>query len=59
MPRNPPRYIPFQLRNQWGVLDRTTGELTEKAGKTERYPESWARTRAEQLNQEKEQCNST
>lgn len=52
MPRNPLRYIPFELRSKWGVLDRHTGELIEKAGSTERLPESWARTRANQLNEE-------
>jgi hypothetical protein len=52
VPRNPLRFIPFQLKTQWGVLDRKTGELIEKAGSTERYPETWARTRADQLNKE-------
>lgn len=54
MRRKRNRFIPFELRKQWGVLDRSTGELTEKAGRTERYPESWARTRADQLNKEQQ-----
>jgi len=56
VPRNKPRFIPFQMHQQWGVLDRQSGELVQKQTKTERYPEAWARTRAAQLN--KDQANA-
>lgn len=50
MRRKRPRFIPFQMTKQWGVLDRESGELVQKARRTERYPEQWARHRADQLN---------
>ena len=50
MPRKKPRFIPFQMRKKWGVLDRESGELVQKQTDTERYPEAWARNRAAQLN---------
>jgi len=44
------RYMAFQFTSgKWGVLDRDTGELVTKDEKREEYPESWARTRADEL----------
>lgn len=48
------RFIAFQLKDRWGVLDRKTGELAEQAKKVERYPEAWARNRADHLNKDSE-----
>lgn len=53
MRRKKPRFIPFQMHKQWGVLDRESGELVQTPERTERYPESWARERAAQLNKGK------
>lgn len=55
------RFIPFELHQRWGVLDRQSGELVDTAGAIERYPQIWARNRAEQLNKdyEHEQASST
>lgn len=46
------QFIAFQLHNKWGVLDRKTGELVERVEKVERYPEAWARNRADKLNKD-------
>jgi len=51
--RKKQRFIAFQLHDRWGVLDRESGELVERADMIERYPEAWARNRAEQLNKDK------
>ena len=48
------RFIAFQLHDRWGVLDRESGELVERAKKVERYPQTWARNRADQLNKDSE-----
>jgi hypothetical protein len=34
------------------VLDRKTGELVETADEIERYPQAWARNRADRLNKD-------
>jgi hypothetical protein len=52
--RKKKQFIPFQLHDRWGVLDRTNGELVEEAGELERYPEAWARNRANKLNKDSE-----
>jgi len=46
------RFIAFQLQDRWGVLDRESGELVERAKLIERYPEAWARNRADKLNKD-------
>jgi hypothetical protein len=50
-----PKFIAFELkgktRRRWGVLNRQTGELVERATAIEKYPEAWARNRADQLNE--------
>jgi len=50
--RKKKRFIAFQLHDRWGVLDRKTGELTEQADEIERYPEAWARNKANQMNKD-------
>lgn len=50
--RKKKQFIAFQLHDRWGVLDRTNGELVEKADEVERYPQAWARNRADQLNKD-------
>ncbi len=50
--RKKKQFIAFQLRDRWGVLDRKSGELVERASMIERYPETWARNRADQLNKD-------
>ena len=48
--RKKKQFIAFELHHKWGVLDRKSGELVETAGELERYPEAWARNKADQLN---------
>ena len=43
--------IPGKRDTEWGVFDRVTRKLIERAGKEERYPEACARNRAKQLNE--------
>jgi hypothetical protein len=54
------RYIPFNLKNStWAVLDRKSGELVAQTnGLLEKYPEVWARNRAEQLNKGEPKCKA-
>ena len=47
------RFIAFQLHDRWGVLDRESGVLVEQSEEIERYPEAWARNRADELNKVK------
>lgn len=48
------RYIPVEDlipgRITWGVLDTKTDKLVEACGECEKYPEQWAKQRANQLN---------
>lgn len=48
------RYIPVEDlipgRITWGVLDTKTNKLVEACGECEKYPEQWAKQRANQLN---------
>ncbi len=50
--RKKKRFIAFELHSKWGVLDRKTGELVETADEIERYPQAWARNRADKLNKD-------
>jgi hypothetical protein len=56
------RFIAFELKGQlltrWGILDRQTGELIEKSKIIQRYPESWARKRADEMNKDQAHENN-